>query len=82
MYEKLTPLRILSLAHLAKMRGEGWKMTSEEVAALVIQRWKLEHNIDAIMMACLMMRAPLSRVDILAIIRRYVDLRSENVGIR
>lgn len=53
-------------------------MSPQEVATFIITRWRIEHTIEAIMMALLMQRAPMSKQAILAVIRRYCDSCSEN----
>lgn len=54
-------------------------MTAQEAAAFIISRWRLEHSAEAIMMACVLTGAPLKKkAQILAVIRRYVEVNSEN----
>lgn len=57
-------------------------MSPQEVATLIISRWRLEHTVEGIMMALLMQRAPMSREEIMMVIRRYCDSCSENATYR
>lgn len=53
-------------------------MTREEVITFVISRWLAEQPTSSIVVHLLCLGHPVSKADVLAIIRRYVDLSSEN----
>lgn len=48
-------------------------MTAQEAAALIVTRWRLEHTVEAIMMALLMQRVSVTR---------YCDSCTENTTYR
>jgi hypothetical protein len=56
----------------------GAAMTGQEIATLVIQRWRLEHSAEAIMVALVMLGTPATKEMVLHVIRRYCDSCSEN----
>lgn len=53
-------------------------MTPQESVTFIVTRWRLEHTVEAILMALLMQRVSLTRSEILLIIRRYCDACTEN----
>lgn len=57
-------------------------MTTQEVAAFVIYRWLAEHDAASIMLQLVCLGHPASKADVLAIIRGYVDISTENKGYR
>lgn len=57
-------------------------MTAQEAATFIVNRWRIEHTPEAIMMALLMQRVALSKSDILAVVRRYCDACTENTTYR
>ena len=54
-------------------------MTAQEVAKLVISRWLADQAPSAIMVHLICLGHPMTRADILAIVRRYIDLSTENI---
>ncbi|WP_363345868.1 hypothetical protein [Methylocystis echinoides] len=57
-------------------------MTPPQIAMFIIKRWRLEHSIDAIMVALYRAGHPLAKTTILKVIRTYVNASSENNGYR
>ncbi len=54
-------------------------MTAAEVAAFVITRWRLEHSIESIMIACIVCNTPIRlKSQVLAIVKAYIDDTTEN----
>lgn len=54
-------------------------MTAAETAALIVSRWRLEHSVEAIMVACILLGAPIKlRSQVLAVVKAYVDQNTEN----
>lgn len=53
-------------------------MTAQEVAKLVISRWLADQSPAAIMVRLICLGHPMTRADVLAIIRRYIDIATEN----
>lgn len=56
----------------------GKRLTQRQAQTLIVQRWQLDHSVDAIMVALVMLGVPVKRRDILATIKRYVDQQTEN----
>lgn len=54
-------------------------MTHKETAAKIINLWRIEHTPEAIMMTLIMLGAPLTRAQILSVIRTYCDVCTENM---
>ena len=57
-------------------------MTTNEVPAFVISRWLADHDPTSIMLQLIVLGPPVQKRDVLAIVRRYIDRASENVGYR
>ncbi len=55
-------------------------MTPPQIAMFIIKRWRLEHTIDAIMVALYRAGHPLTKATILKVIRTYVKASTENNG--
>lgn len=53
-------------------------MSPQQATRLIVTRWQLDHSVDAIMMALIMSGRPMKRLEILSVIRRYIDNQSEN----
>jgi hypothetical protein len=53
-------------------------MNAQEIAAIIIQRWRLEHTVDAIMVGLIRAGHPITRASILRVIKTYVNSCSEN----
>lgn len=58
--------------------GAGKRLSPQQVASLIVCRWQLDHSVDAIMVALVMLGRPMKRREILEVIRRYVESNSEN----
>lgn len=56
----------------------GKFLTPNEVIAFVIKRWMLDHTPDAIMMALVCQGINLKKKEILVIIKRFIELNTEN----
>ncbi len=55
-------------------------MTPREIGELIVQRWLAEHSPISIMLQLICLGAPVTRADVLAVIRAYVDHSSENLA--
>lgn len=53
-------------------------MTDDELATFVIRRWLDDHAPKAIMMQLVCLGRSVSKSDVLAVVRRYIDLQTEN----
>lgn len=53
-------------------------MTDKEAAALIIQRWRMEHDAASIMVQLIVLGKPLKKADVLAVIRAWVASENEN----
>jgi hypothetical protein len=54
------------------------KRTSAHIAMFVINRWRVEHTVNSIIAALYRAGHPLTRADVLKIIRAYVSAHTEN----
>ncbi len=57
-------------------------MTPPQIAMFIIKQWRLEHTIDAIMVALYRAGYPLTKATILKIIHTYVKASTENNSYR
>jgi hypothetical protein len=55
-------------------------LTPREAGEFIVQRWRAEHWPSFIMVQLILLGAPVSKADVLAVIRAYVDHNSENRG--
>ena len=55
-------------------------MNSAEVAEFVITRWRCEASVQAIMMQLICLGNPITKDKILAAIKIYVDMNTENLA--
>lgn len=62
--------------------GSRKRLSAQQVASLIVCRWQLDHSIDSILVALVMLGAPMKRKDILSVILRYVENNSENTTYR
>lgn len=53
-------------------------MTKDEAIGYIVKQWMGEHTIDRIMVSLICLGAPMTRRAILAVVRRYCDMQSEN----
>ncbi len=53
-------------------------MTPREIGQLIVDRWRMDHGANAIMVQLIMLGAPVSQSDILKVIRAYIDAATEN----
>ncbi len=57
-------------------------MTPREIGAFIVQRWVADHSATSIMIQLICLGAPVTRADVLAVIRAYIDHSSENLFLR
>lgn len=55
-------------------------MTAQEAVTFIVTRWLYEHAPAAIMLQLVCLGYPAHKREVLAVIRRYVDVASENTG--
>lgn len=55
-------------------------MSTKGVTTFIIGRWMMEHDVTAIMAQLITLGIPITKAEVLKIIRRYIDVSSENVG--
>jgi len=53
-------------------------MTPREIGQLIVDRWRMGHGANVIMVRCIMRGALVSQNDILKVIRAYVEAATEN----
>lgn len=57
-------------------------MTPREIGELIVQRWRMDHHPALIMMQCIALGAPLTRTEVMTVIRAYIDRSTENRAYR
>lgn len=55
-------------------------MTAQEAVTFIVTRWLYDHAPAAIALQLLCLGCPMKKTEVLAVIRRYVDVASENTG--
>ncbi|CAN2532518.1 hypothetical+protein [Methylocapsa aurea] len=53
-------------------------MTPREIGQLIIDRWRMDYGANAIMVLCITRGAPVSKSEVMTIVRAYVEAATEN----